>query len=136
MRICVFEDAGVANLHPLTQTRPAFDLLSGASSLLDRLKRFLAADDVSALVRPSLAGLCRATHAGIAVNDPARLRDGPVLLVNARWLPLGLKRPAFVQSEVGLHGDAVVYVYLQSPEIPDDLPAHLDAYLADWKRTL
>ena len=36
MSLCVFENRGVLNLEPLTLTRPAFDLLCGASTLLDR----------------------------------------------------------------------------------------------------
>ena len=39
MRICVFEDAGVRNLEPLTLTRPAFDLRCGAGTLLERQLR-------------------------------------------------------------------------------------------------
>jgi UDP-N-acetylglucosamine diphosphorylase/glucosamine-1-phosphate N-acetyltransferase len=134
--MCVFEDGGVANLYPLTLTRPAFDLLCGASSLLDRLKRPFTADEVSVLVRPAFADLCRATHPDFTVNDPSRLRDGPVLLVNARWLPLGANPPAFTHSVAGLHGDTLAYVYLQTPEVPDNLPDDLDAHLDHWKRTL
>lgn len=136
MRLCVFEDAGVLGLYPLTQTRPAFDLWCGASSLLDRLKRFFKPDDVGALVRPSLVDLCRAVSPALAVNDPAFLR-GPVLLVNARWLPLGSTAwapPA--RPEVGLHGDAVAYVSLSGTEVPAGLTADLDGHLAEWKRTL
>ena len=43
MRVCVFEDEGVANLEPLTLTRPAFDLRCGAATLLGRQLRCLAA---------------------------------------------------------------------------------------------
>ena len=39
MRLCVFEDAGVANLEPLSLTRPAFDLWLGAGTQLDRIRR-------------------------------------------------------------------------------------------------
>ena len=33
MRICLFEDPGVANLEPLALTRPAFELLCGLTTL-------------------------------------------------------------------------------------------------------
>ena len=33
MRVCLFEDRGVGNLEPLVWTRPAFELLSGCTSL-------------------------------------------------------------------------------------------------------
>jgi UDP-N-acetylglucosamine diphosphorylase/glucosamine-1-phosphate N-acetyltransferase len=136
MRICVFEDAGVVNLYPLTQTRPTFDLLSGTSTLLERQQRFFDAREAGVLVRPSLAELCRANHPELAVNDPMRLRGGPVLLVNARWLPLASVAPTFSESAVGLHGEQVAYVYLRSAELADDFIARLDDHLADWKRTL
>src|SRR5262249_28470123 len=112
------------------------DLLCGASSLLGRLQRIVAVNEVSALVRPALAELCRVTHPDLVVNDLSGLRPGPLLLVNARWLPLDARLPAFTNSVMGLHGDSVAYVYLDAPEVPDDLPADLDACLPNWKRSL
>ena len=54
MRICIFEDSGVALLEPLTLTRPAFALWCGAQPLLDRHRAMFGATEVSLWVRPEL----------------------------------------------------------------------------------
>src|SRR5437660_423421 len=87
MRICVFEDRDVALLEPLTLTRPAFDLWCGASSLLNRQRRYFAAGASAALVRPSLAEVCRLAYPDLPLNDAAWLAADRTVLVNARWLP-------------------------------------------------
>jgi UDP-N-acetylglucosamine diphosphorylase/glucosamine-1-phosphate N-acetyltransferase len=87
MRICIFEDAAVSDLAPAALTRPAFDLLVGACSLLERQRRLLPDAEVGVLVRPELAELCRLFHPELIVNDDAWLRGRRLLFVNARWLP-------------------------------------------------
>ena len=86
MRVCLFEDHGVADLEPLTHSRPVFELLCGCTSLADKHRRYFAASDWAVLVRPGLAAVTRETSA-VAVNDPAWLRAGPAVMVNGRWLP-------------------------------------------------
>ena len=54
MRICIYEDNGVALLEPLALTRPAFALWCGAQPLLDRQRAALGADEVGLWVRPEL----------------------------------------------------------------------------------
>ena len=89
MRLCVFEDAAVHLLEPLTLTRPAWSLRCGASSLLERQRRVLAAHEVGVQVRPELAELCRTQHPQLSINDDAFLHGGDLVLANARWLPAG-----------------------------------------------
>ena len=132
MRICVFEDAGVAGLEPLTLTRPAFDLRCGARALLERQAEYFAADHVAAWVRPPLADLCRLEHPDMPVNEAARPGRGPTVYVNARWLP-----PAGAGvvdgPMVGLVGDEAAYAVVRDGEAnPEDLPWLLN----EWKRSL
>src|SRR6185369_2910667 len=92
MRICHFEDALVADLEPLSLTRPAFELLCGCASLADKQARYFhlahgTHADRGALVRPYLAATTAQRRPGLHVNDPAWLRAGPVVLVNGRWVP-------------------------------------------------
>src|SRR6266404_1474025 len=92
VNICLFEDAAVANLEPLSLTHPAFDLWCGAGPLLHRQMRYFGVQKAHALVRRSLVDLCRTQHPELAVNDPSALSGKPVVLVNARWLaPIGVK---------------------------------------------
>lgn len=152
MRVCVFEDEGVANLEPLALTRPAFDLRCGAASLLERQLRFLAEDSagtlgrVAAWVRPELADLCRLEHPELTVNDPGWLnaqdREG-VVFVNARWLAPesvpggsgGVRETQAPGPVVGLVGEVVAYAVLPAAEAvwnSQDLARHLTG----WKETL
>src|SRR3954447_18088191 len=112
MRMIVFEDAGVARLGPLAQTRPAFELRCGAASLVERQARCLAADEVGCVVRPELAALCRWAWPHRPVNEPSRgaARVGPLVLVNGRWLAPDSASGLDEGPHVGLVGAQVAYV--------------------------
>src|SRR5262245_32313425 len=112
MRVCLFEDRGVADLEPLTSTRPAFELLCGLTPLGRKQYRYFGPCAAGALVRPHLAALCRLEHAGLPVNDPDWLRAGPVVLVNACWLPPPGPAPTLAEPCVGLVGTEVAYAVL------------------------
>ncbi|HYT92868.1 MAG TPA: putative sugar nucleotidyl transferase [Gemmataceae bacterium] len=135
MRICIFEDRRVDALEPLSLTRPAFDLLCGAGSLLQRHVRAFAADEVGVLVRPELAELCRLMHPELAVNDPDWLRDGTTLLVNARWLPSAPIEDR-QSPRIGLVGEAVAYVVLPAPGVPECTAETVAEWVEDCKDTL
>ena len=140
MRICVFEDAGVANLQPLTWNRPVFDLRCGASSLLQRhLCLFPAADEYGVWVRPELAALCRLAHPHLAVNEPAGLPARPpvaVVLVNGRWLPPESLPGALQVPAVGHVGGQVAYVALPADAAGAVCPQDLGRSLARCQQTL
>jgi UDP-N-acetylglucosamine diphosphorylase/glucosamine-1-phosphate N-acetyltransferase len=105
----IFEDAGVARLGPLTQTRPVYELRCGAVSLAGRQARCLAADEVGVVVRPELAALCRWAWPGRPVNEDALAGKPADVLVNGRWLaPASLA--GLGEPHVGLVGDDVAYV--------------------------
>ena len=88
MRICVFEDAGVGDLEPLTP-----DAAGVRPALRRRRRCWSGSCAASPRARSAswcgrrLADLCRLTHPNLPVNDAAWLRRGPTVLVNARWLP-------------------------------------------------
>ena len=84
MTLCLFEDATVAHLAPLTLTRAACDLRVGARTLGEAAVALLAPEaPVALLVRPEVAGVAADEHPGWTVNAaPA----GPTLFVSARWL--------------------------------------------------
>jgi UDP-N-acetylglucosamine diphosphorylase/glucosamine-1-phosphate N-acetyltransferase len=122
MKVCVFEDAAVGNLGPLTLTRPAFDLRCGATSLLEKQRRFFGTGETGALVRPELADLSRLEHPDLHINDPAWLASDPpafVALVNARWLAPAAAFDFAGRSEVGLVGDQVAWVVLPASAAGD-----------------
>jgi len=112
MPVIIYEDAAVANLEPLTQTRPAFDLRCGAGTLLERQLHFFGVREAGAFVRPSLAPLCRRAHPELTVNEPAIPADGPLTVVNARWFPPASRTTASGPPEVGVVGEEVAFVRL------------------------
>lgn len=116
MRVCLFEDRSALDLEPLALTRPVFDLLCGCTTLAEKHFRAFHAIEHGALVRAELADLTRQTHPGLRVNDPSWLAKGPVILVNARWLPAA--PPALVEVPdrpgIGLIDDEIAYVALSA----------------------
>jgi UDP-N-acetylglucosamine diphosphorylase/glucosamine-1-phosphate N-acetyltransferase len=135
MRICIFEDSGVALLEPLALTRPVFALFCGARSLLDRQRDIAATREVGLWVRPELVELCRAQYPDLPVNDEAWLRRGPIVLVNARWLPDD-GTPIDATPGVGRAHGQLAYLALPSGEAPPDEPTALEQWLAMWSGRL
>lgn len=140
MRICLFEDARVADLAPLTLTRPAFDLLCGLTPLHEKHRMYFAADTVGYLVRPYLADLTRERNPHAPVNDNMWLRAGSTVLVNARWVPPTRTpgTPAPTTRELFAKGpflglcDGEVAFAAVTPELVEGLtPANLDERLDD-----
>lgn len=140
MRICVFEDAAVKNLHPLTLTRPAFDLRCGAVSLLERMERCLPARVSFALVRPELTDLCRVNHPHLHLRGFAHHEHHAekelVLLVNARWLAPAERFALPKRPTIGCAGEQVVYAVVPAGELRGLSPANLSWHLAEWQDTL
>ncbi|MEM0383462.1 MAG: putative sugar nucleotidyl transferase [Candidatus Caldarchaeum sp.] len=81
MVICVFEDSGVENLGPLTSTRPAYGLLCGTSTLLQKILQASREQAPAHLfTRPYLAGVVRESFQRLPVNEVPQ--DEELLLVN------------------------------------------------------
>jgi len=139
MHICIFEDAGAANLEPLALTHPVFDLRTGARTLLERQRDYFGAEEMGAVVRPILADLCRLEHPGMAVNERNYLRPGGVL-VNARWLPPGGRwtgKPGLSATggaAVAMVGEQIAFVVFGSGEGLGAEPADLAWRLEEWKQ--
>src|SRR5437764_399785 len=123
MKICIYEDAGVGGLTPLSLTRPAFDLRCGTGTLLERHKRYFTGADVGVQVRPGLIELTRLLHAGLPVNDPKWLHSGAdVVFVNARWLAPAEPPQTFPRCGTGLVGAQVAWTIVPTEELAADRP--------------
>jgi UDP-N-acetylglucosamine diphosphorylase/glucosamine-1-phosphate N-acetyltransferase len=136
MRVCLFEDGGASALDPLTATRPAFELLCGATALAAKQCRHFAPCSLGALVRPHLAELFRLDHPDTPVNDLAWLRAGPTVLVNGRWLPPSRPATSAAGPCVALVGETVAYAVVGPELLTYCSPETLDDCLARWKETL
>jgi UDP-N-acetylglucosamine diphosphorylase/glucosamine-1-phosphate N-acetyltransferase len=131
----VFEDAAVAQLGPLAQTRPVFELRCGAASLFERQKRCLDADEAAVVVRPELAALCRFNWPGRPVNDLALPDSEPVVLVNGRWLAPE-QTPTLDEPHAGLLGGQLAYLVPPPGKTGELNAADLARCLAEWRDTL
>jgi hypothetical protein len=87
MRVCLFEDQHLRSLEPLVLDRPVFALTFGTATLADRQADYWDATDLGFWVRPPLASRVREEWPKHAVNDRQWLRAGPLVMVNARWIP-------------------------------------------------
>jgi UDP-N-acetylglucosamine diphosphorylase / glucose-1-phosphate thymidylyltransferase / UDP-N-acetylgalactosamine diphosphorylase / glucosamine-1-phosphate N-acetyltransferase / galactosamine-1-phosphate N-acetyltransferase len=135
MRLCVFEDNGVEFLEPIALSRPAFDLRCGAGTLLERHRRLFGSYETGAWVRPALVERTRDLHSGMPVNDSAWLRDGPVILVNSRWLAPLDRLTDIDTPRVGVVGEQVAYVICPSFEW-GDLQGGVEDFLARCRHQL
>jgi UDP-N-acetylglucosamine diphosphorylase/glucosamine-1-phosphate N-acetyltransferase len=136
MRLCIFEDAAVQFLEPLTWTRPAWSLWCGAASLGERQKRILAADEMGALVRPELADLCKLAYPQLAINDATYLQSDDLVLANARWLAPDKARIDMSRPHVGLVDDQIAYVALPRASLVHSPPDVVPGWLDDCRQAL
>lgn len=135
MRICLFEDSAVADLEPLTLTRPVFELVCGQTSLGSKQCRYFAPCEVGVLVRPYLADLVR-EQTSTPVNDLDWLRSGPVVLVNGRWLPPPVPAVDLASPCVARLDSQVAFAVLGPEQLADCSVDNLAACLESWKETL
>jgi UDP-N-acetylglucosamine diphosphorylase/glucosamine-1-phosphate N-acetyltransferase len=141
MRICIYEDRRVADLFPLTLTRPATDLLCGLTTLGQKHTRHFGPDVVGYLCRSTLADWLRAREPRSPVNDPTWLRSAPTVLVNARWLPphesVSAPRELFAAGPfLGTVGGEVAFAVLDQKRLLALAPSTIDDCLGDWLQTL
>jgi len=137
MRLCIFEDAGVAGLEPIALVRPAFDLRCGTATLFDKHVRTFRHRAVGALVRPHVARVAARARPHVVVNESSWVQAEPTILVNARWLPP--RRFQLTRAEgpwVAVLGDTIAYAVLPPNHLVDCTPQNVDACLAAWRSRL
>ncbi len=103
MDVLLFEDSQVAALEPLVWMRPAYDLFCAGTRLIDRLREQFPQATISAIVRPHLVPVEKATRtqlqavraggakplsrASQAGEAPPGTPASPTLVINARLAP-------------------------------------------------
>jgi len=131
MRILIFEDASAENLTPVALLRPVFELICGRESLRRRLQRWFPSAELGVWVRPWLADVYREEHPNLFVNDLDWLRQGPVLIINGRWLPERRLTPVdLVTHQAGFLEGQPVWVLCDGVDIPDCLECDFESSLS------
>ncbi len=137
MRLCLVEDNAVDGLEPLTLTRPAFDLMLGGGTLASKIARAFGVGPGpqrrGVVIRPYLAAVQRQRDPHTSVNDRDWQARGPLLVVNARWVPpAGFVPPEAPGPWLGVC-DGQPACALVGPEAAVSLePNHVD----DWFETI
>lgn len=85
MHLCLFEDATVRQLAPLTLTRAAGNLRVGILTLAERQQHAFEAEGLTLHTRAAVAAVTAQEYPRALVNTLPEATDG-VLFVNQRWL--------------------------------------------------
>jgi UDP-N-acetylglucosamine diphosphorylase/glucosamine-1-phosphate N-acetyltransferase len=136
MRVCLFEDQGVADFEPLALTRPVFDLVCGQSPLGTKQCRCFNPSEVGTLIRPYLAPAFRLQQPVLHTNDLAWLRAETTVLVNGRWLPPQEIWTQELRPCVAVCGDELAFAVLWPEHLVACSPNTIDDCLETWKNTL
>ncbi len=135
MRVCLFEDRA-EQLQPLSATRPVFDLVCGITSLGEKQRRALQANDWGVCIRPELAPWYRRQHPEIPVNEYGWLLSAPMVLVNGRWLPFAQSMRVPEAPCLGLASGQVAFAALGGEQLGGFSFADLSGQLAAWQHSL
>jgi len=84
MKVVIFEDIGVRWLYPLTLTHPAWELLWGMSTLVERIRRAFTDDQIILHTRSYLVDVLREKY-NLPVN---MVPDDTTLFVNGRLMEI------------------------------------------------
>ena len=101
----IYEDSLGSRLRPMVYLRPAFCILSGGCTLVERVRRQNPGSAVNLLVREQLENLTRELVPGCGVNEPVP-RTG--LFVNGRALSVPEAAIRGKDPRVYVSGDTVV----------------------------
>ena len=84
-QIIICEDEHVSSLYPLTLTRPAWDLICGTGTLLERTRRMFPDSEIGVWARDYMADYVSERFPGVMVNQAPRKAG---ILINARLTDL------------------------------------------------
>ncbi|PSQ95208.1 MAG: hypothetical protein BRD55_11875 [Bacteroidetes bacterium SW_9_63_38] len=108
MHLCLFEDAAVAGLRPLTETRPVYALRLGLRSILDTARDAFSPNALTLHTRPAVASVAAQAFPESSVN---RLPDDDVLFVNGRFVAQSDAAVLPIRDHVDENGDARAFLH-------------------------
>lgn len=134
MRVAFFEDRAAQQFTPIALLRPVFELICGRYSVRQRGLLQIDCDEWGVFVREYLAETYREEHRAAHVNDFLWLGAGSTLLINGRWLAPDGVFELLRGDEVGLIGDTVAYLTLDSAAAMTFIDRPWDIALAELAR--
>jgi len=125
-----------SRFHPLTLSRPIWELRTGITTLGEKLVRRVGLREVACFVPDYMAEAYR-QRAAWPVNDPATLRDDDLLLVDPRVKADGLHIPLDGPSEVAVdEEDQVLYARVRRLDAKDLATDDVGKFLSAAKARL
>ena len=123
MHLVVFEASKWDSFAPLTLSRPAFSLMCGAGTLLDKQIRFVKPKRVTLWLRPQLADFCRKNiipklKIPAAINEP--LDNEPALIMSGRSLHFSKFEIPSDPCVALEHGNLVLKAFVKQPGLSMD----------------
>ncbi|NIR48526.1 transferase [candidate division KSB1 bacterium] len=114
--ICIFEDRSYSQLHPLSLTRPVFELRCGLTSLREKIRRQFPDRALHFMCRDYLVETVQETQSVANVND---LTSGECLFINGHLLADSrLPKALSTESErLYLHQGQLVAAFLNGSNI-------------------
>jgi len=100
--ICIFEDSQYNKLHPISYTRPVYDLRCGITTLLEKIRRSYPRVKVVLHCRGYLSEVVKRDNPGISVNE---IQADKCLFINGRILA-----DEKFAAKIPLKGTDVVYM--------------------------
>ncbi len=125
-----------ANFHPLSLSRPIWELRCGMTTLAEKLIAKIGATDVACFVEAYMADSYRA-KTQMKVNDPAILAGDDLLIVNGRVKAAGFGVTPTGSSEVGVTDDGeVLYARIAAADLAKLKTGGIEELLASAKAAL
>jgi UDP-N-acetylglucosamine diphosphorylase / glucose-1-phosphate thymidylyltransferase / UDP-N-acetylgalactosamine diphosphorylase / glucosamine-1-phosphate N-acetyltransferase / galactosamine-1-phosphate N-acetyltransferase len=138
MRLILFDGpvSRRSHFHPLSLSRPIWELRCGMTSLADKLIAKTGAADVASFVPEYLAEVYR-TQTARPVNDPATLAGDDLLLVNGRVKAAGLNVAPTGPSEAAWTAEGeCLYARIARADLARLETGSIDALLASAAKIL
>jgi UDP-N-acetylglucosamine diphosphorylase/glucosamine-1-phosphate N-acetyltransferase len=136
MRIVLIEDSGTDQLAPVALLRPVFELICGRESLRRRLHRWFPGAELGAWIRPWMVDAYADENPNIHVNDSTWIQQGPLLLVNGRWLPeRRLTQEDFAHHQAGFVNGIPVWMLISGQDLAELLQGDLQSSLAQFAKS-
>jgi len=118
MQICIFEDINYTNFEPLMFSRPVYDLVSGITSLKEKILRSYGKVKYSLHCRPYLDAIVKKENPGILIN---KIEEDQCLFINGRLIAsddLIEKLPlTSAEDKVFVNGETVIAAYLSGKNL-------------------
>lgn len=109
LKLGIFEDSKYDNFYPMTLTRPVFELRSGRTTIMEKIKREVPNSKPIYFMRKHVAEVFKERIKDGLVNELNALKDD-VLIVNGRLLPKIGVLTAEGDEEVATKDGEIVYV--------------------------